>query len=110
MQEERSAGSISPVAAFELRVHSGAVTGVINGSHRGREEGYGDSSDSDDTTTLDHHHRCHQLLSIPLTLRIDQLSPSKAHKCVSKCPIKVSWNATLAARWSWCPFAHLNAS
>ena len=72
MQEERSAGSISPVAAFELRaVHSGAVTGVINGSHQGREEGYGDSSDSDDTTTLDHHHRFRQLLSIPLTLRIE---------------------------------------
>ena len=27
--QERSAGSISPVAAFELRVHSGAVTGLL---------------------------------------------------------------------------------
>ena len=45
--QERSVGSISPVAAFELRVHSGAVTGLL----MARTEGYGDRSDSGDTTT-----------------------------------------------------------
>ena len=97
--QERSAGSISPVAAFELRVHSGAVTGLLMALARVMATGRIPA-----TRPLDHHHR--QLHQIPLTLRIDQPSPSKLTN-VSKCLIKVSWNATLTARW--CPFAHLNA-
>lgn len=97
--QERSVGSISPVAAFELRLHSGAVTGLLMALPRVMATGR-----IPETRPLDHHRR--QLHLIPLTLGIDQPSPSKLTN-VSRCPIKVSWNATLTVRW--CPFAHLNA-
>ena len=97
--QERSVGSISPVAALELRVHSGAVTGLLMALARVMATGRIPA-----TRPLDHHHR--QLHQIPLTLRIDQLGLSKLTN-VTKCPVKVSWNATLTARR--CPFAHLNA-
>ena len=98
--QERSVGSISR----SLRLSSVSIAGlsrVINGSHRGLWRQVGFRGHDHSTTTV----ASFNFNLIPLTLTIDQASPSKLTN-VSRCPIKVSWIATLTVR---CPFATLNA-
>ena len=96
--QERSEGSISPVAAFENCVSIAALSpGLLMARGLWRQLGFRGHDH------FDHH--SWQLHSNHLSLTIDQLSPSKLTN-VSRCPIKVSWNATLTVPpvVPFCPF------